>query len=182
MLLIKGGPRTCGATGKMLDFLQSYANEKGWICHRYDLYEKRLAPCTGCKNCRKTSICIIKDDITELKNQIIKCNMVVLSAPTYFANVPGPVKNMFDRLSGVIIDDMARPKLSKEKRYILLTACSTKAPWDRLTGQSTGTLRAMQEFFKMGGMTCQGKVIYSGTSEDAVLPDRIKNKIRRLLP
>jgi len=182
MLLIKGGPRSDGATGRMLDYLYRYATDNGWNCHRIDLYEKTIAPCTGCRTCRQTGICVVKDDISELRDLFISSGLIVLGAPTYFANVPGPVKNMFDRLSGAILDEKARPRFNKYKRYIILTACGTPAPWDRLTGQSTGALRAMKKFFRMGNMSCQGKVIYSGVSEQVDLPGHIKQKIRRLLP
>jgi multimeric flavodoxin WrbA len=181
LLLIKGGPRKNGATGRMLEALGRYAEEKGLNCHRFDLYEKTLAPCTGCRSCRSTGVCVIRDDLAELRELINRSKLIALAAPTYFANVPGPVKNMFDRLSGVILDEKARHKLQKGKYYLLLTSCSTPAPWDRLTGQSAGTIRAMKEFFRMGGMTCRGKVIYSGAKDQADLPKHIKNKIRRLL-
>lgn len=54
--------------------------------------------------------------------------MVVLAAPTYWANVPAIVKNMFDRLLGVAMeeaDKFPKPRLSAKQKYILLTACNT---------------------------------------------------------
>lgn len=60
-----------------------------------------------------------------------ECDTVILAAPVYWANVPAPVKNMFDRLLGVAMEETAtfpKPRLSG-KKYMLLTACNTPSPF-----------------------------------------------------
>lgn len=182
LLLIKGGPRANGVTSQMLESLRQQASEKGWECNFYDVYAVPLTSCTGCKACRKTGSCTISDDVSGVQKQLLECDVVALAAPTYFANVPGPVKNLFDRLSGAVLDENAKPKQNKGQQYILLTACATKPPFNILAGQSTGTIRAMSEFFKMAGMKRLGKVVCAGASSDEKISPKTKNQIGSLMP
>ncbi|MDL2234383.1 flavodoxin family protein [Ruminococcaceae bacterium OttesenSCG-928-L11] len=182
LLLIKGGPRANGVTNQMLESLRQQASASGWECSFYDIYEMPLMSCTGCRTCRKTGICIMSDDVSDVRKQLLECDVVALAAPTYFANVPEPVKNLFDRLSGAVLDENAKPKQNKEQQYILLTACATKPPFDILAGQSTGAIRAMKEFFKMAGMKNLGKVVCAGASPDKQISSKTKSQIGSLMP
>jgi hypothetical protein len=62
-----------------------------------------------------------------------------------------------------------------------MTTCSTPFPFDRLAGQSSGCIRAMKEVMNISGMTYGGKVIFAGTRNKKELPERIINRINRLL-
>jgi len=136
-------------------------------------------------NCKKSGICAIQDDIVQIRDLLLNCDAVVLSAPTYFANVPAIVKNLFDRLTGAIMDDnnssIPKPKLSKEQKYLLMTTCNTPFPLNRLGGQSVGTLKAMDEFFRTSGMRKMGTVTFAGTRNKTEIPVAVQNKIRRYL-
>jgi len=79
-----------------------------------------------------------------------------------------------------VIDRETKPRLKKSQRYILLTACSTPVLFDRLSGQSSGAIRAMKEFFQMAGMTYGGKVVYPGAVYGGEMPSKVLHKIRRL--
>ncbi len=111
--------------------------------------------------------------------------MTVLAAPTYFANVPAPVKNLFDRLVAVIMDDnqgmIPKPLLFSKQGYLLLTTCSTPTPFDRLASQCTGCIKAMKEFFKTPGMKHLGSVIYAGTKNKKEVPKKVLLKIEKSL-
>ena len=109
--------------------------------------------------------------------------MVVLAAPVYWANIPAVVKNIFDRLLGVAMEEtktFPKARLSKSQKYFLLTSCNTPAPFSYLCGQSTGTIRSMKEFFKTSGMKYAGKCVWAGQDKQA-MPKSIKKKITRVL-
>ena len=72
-----------------------------------------------------------------------------------------------------------RPRLSHRQSYLLLTACTTPFPFDRLCGQSSGALRAMNEFFRTAGMRPLGKVVCAGTKGRTCLPPHVEARIRR---
>jgi multimeric flavodoxin WrbA len=168
----------------MLDIAMQAADQTGYTVKFCDLYQQNIAWCTGCMGCKKTGICVIHDDIDRIREDLLSCDLVITTSPTYFANVPVPLKNLFDRLTGAVMDDnnsaIPKPRLSPKQKYLLLVTCNTPFPLDRLGGQSTGTLRNMKEFFHISGMKCMGKVVYAGTRGKTQVPERIRRRIARL--
>lgn len=185
MLAILASPRKNGNVAKMLNLAVKEAENQGYDIELINLYDKNISYCKGCMACKKTGICVIDDDISVIRKSLISCDLAIIACPTYFANVTAPLKNMFDRLVATLMDDnggaIPKPKLSKRQKYILLTACNTPAPLDRLGGQSTGCLKAMNEALHISGMTCGGKVVFAGTRGKSKLPQSIQNKIVRCL-
>lgn len=182
MLAILGSPHKHGSTAAMLESACSAALESGWQVDRVYLYEKQIGFCTGCRACVSSGNCVQKDDIQAIADLLRACDLAVLAAPTYWANVPAAVKNMFDRLLGVAMEDTSafpRPRLSSKQKYLLLTACNTPFPFSWLCGQSRGTLRAMEEFFKTSGMKRLGKVTYANAHKSKRLPKTVSERIRR---
>ena len=59
--------------------------------------------------CKAAGGCVVADDIIPLREALIRCDVVALAAPTYFANIPGPVKTVLDRLVGTVMDDNLSP-------------------------------------------------------------------------
>lgn len=183
LLAISGGPREGGNADKMLNLAVKSAEEAGWQTNTIWLYDQNITWCKGCMKCKKSGVCIIQDDIVQIRDLLLNCNAVILSAPTYFANVPAIVKNLFDRLVGAIMDDnssiIPKPKLSKGQKYLLMTTCNTPFPFNYLGGQSKGTIKAMNEFFHISGMSKMGVVVFAGTRNKTEIPASIQNKIKR---
>lgn len=182
LLAILGSPRKNGITAAMLDCAVSAAETRGFQVHRIYLYEKRLAFCSGCEACLQTGSCVKKDDIEELTALFKRCDVVVLAAPTYWANVPAVVKNLFDRLRGTAMEEtktFPKPKFSPHQKYLLLTSCNTPSPFSWLCGQSRGSLRAMEEFFRTSGMKPMGKIVCSGAKGKKTLSPQMEKRIRR---
>lgn len=182
---ILGSPRKNGNAAGMLNLAVQKAEKAGYDVEYLDLYDQQIAWCRGCMGCKKTGICVIHDDADHIREALLRCDLLLISCPCYIANVPAPVKNMFDRLVGAIMDDnqsaIPKPRLSRSQEYILMTTCNTPAPLDRLGGQSTGCLKSMKEFFHTAGMTCRGKVIYAGTRGKNGLPSHVVRKIDALI-
>lgn len=182
VLAILGSPHINGLTAAMLDCAIRKAEKTGYAVTKINLYEKNLFYCKGCRACMKTQTCIQKDDIQEIADLIHKCQMVFLAAPVYWANVPAPVKNLFDRLLGTAMEETGtfpKPHL-QGKKYLLLTSCNTPAPFSWIFGQSRGTIRNMNEFFKTAGMKSMGKIVCAGAANKKELPKQIVKKIERI--
>lgn len=182
LLAILGGPHAHGATAAMLGCAVQAAEAAGWEVTTVPLYRKQLAFCQGCRACVPTGECVLQDDLQEIAALLRTCDRVVLAAPTYWANVPAAVKNLFDRLLGTAMEDTAafpRPRLSADQEYLLLTACNTPFPFSWLCGQSRGAQRAMREFFKTAGMRCCGQITFAGAKGGSKLPPRIRRRIER---
>lgn len=179
ILAILGSPHKNGATGTMLHYAMEIAKQRGYSVDYVELYDKKIGYCSGCRMCMETEMCVKKDDIQEIAELLKKCDVVILAAPTYWANVPAIVKNLFDRLLGVAMEEtktFPKARLSNQQKYILLTACNTAAPFSSIFGQSTGTIRVMKEFFKTSGMKYGGKCVWAGTDKKE-LPRRMKRKM-----
>lgn len=184
ILAISGSPRPNGFTAAMLDHAVSTAEKRGYRVTKLNLYQMNLAYCTGCRACLATGICVQKDDIRSVAALIKDCHMVILAAPVYWANVPAAVKNLFDRLLGTAMEETAtfpKPRLSGRK-YMLLTACNTPAPFSRIFGQSSGAIRCMEEFFRTAGMKSAGKIVCTNTSKRKALPESVRRKIEKHIP
>lgn len=179
VLAISGGPHKNGMTGSMLDLSVKAAEEAGYSVKRIDLYEKNIGFCRGCNVCNGTGRCVVDDDIQEITEVLKESDIVILAAPVYWANVPAAVKNLFDRLTGAAMektDTFPKPRLSG-KKYLILTSCDTPAPFSRIFGQSSGAVRAMDEFFKTAGMTPIKKIVASGSGNKTEVPANIVKKI-----
>lgn len=185
MLAILGSPKTHGNIASMLSCAVEEAEKLGYQVDVVNLYEKKIGYCRGCMRCKQSGICVIEDDLGEICGLLKECDAVVLAAPVYFANVPGIVKNLFDRLVGAVMDDndspVPKPRLSRKQTYYLLTACSTPFPFSALCGQSTGAIRAMKEFFHISGMRFGGAAVFAGTRNRTELNGRMQKKIKRMI-
>ena len=183
ILAILGSPHKEGRTGKMLNYAVQIAEKQGYVIDYINLYDKEIAYCNGCRTCLKTQMCVRKDDVQEIAELLKICDMVILAAPTYWANMPAIVKNLFDRLSGASMMEtktFPKPRLAG-KRYIFLTACNTPMPFARLCGQLPGIIRAVREYFKTSGIRCIGTVVCANTgARKKVAEDKFK-KIDKIL-
>ena len=185
MLAILGSPKDNGNIFKMLNIAMEEAKENGYDVTFINPYEMNISYCKGCVACKKTGTCIIDDDIKIIRDALINCDLVVVAAPVYFANIPGCLKNVFDRLVASVMDDnssvIPKPKLSPKQKYILMTTCNTPAPFDVFAGQSTGCIKAMKEVLNISGMKYGGKVIFAGTKGKKEIPIKITNKIKKYI-
>ncbi len=183
VLAILGSPHKNGMTAAMLDRAVRTAEQAGYHVTKINLYDKELSFCTGCWACMNTQVCVQKDDIQEIVDLLRKSQLVILAAPVYWANVPAPVKNLFDRLLGTAMEEtntFPKPRL-QGKRYLLLTSCNTPAPFSWIFGQSRGAIRNMDEIFKTAGMKPIGKVVCANAKNRTELPKQVAKKIERCL-
>lgn len=162
MCIITASPRKNGKIQCMAKAAQEQGKKSGYDISIINVYEKNIKNCTGCMACRKTGECVIKDDdMTDITQKIKESNLVVIAAPTYFANVPAPLKGLFDRIAGALMSEnslgMPHGRLKKEHKYILITSCTTPFPFNYLCNQSRGCIRAMNEVMHVSGMTMAGK-------------------------
>lgn len=91
---------------------------------------------------------------------------------------------MFDRLLGVALGEtksFLKPRLSKRKKYILITACNTPFPFSFLCGQSSGAICSLKAFFKTAGMKYKRKVVLTKAEKNYKLTRTVKIQISRCL-
>jgi len=181
VLAILGSPRPDGLVASLLEHAVQQAEKAGCHVDKIDLYTQNLHYCTGCQACYQTQICVQQDDIQKIVKLLRQADLVILAAPVYWANVPAPVKNLFDRLLGTAMEKtptFPKPRLSG-KKYLLLTACHTPAPWCWVFNQSRGAFHNMEEFFRTAGMKPLGKVVCANTDKIHTPPPAALRKIEK---
>jgi len=187
IIAIIGTSRKKGTISILAENLLKGAYDKGWSTELVNLYDYEIKPCIGCWGCVKSGKCFIKDDFEKLYYKLVEADIVVLGCPVYWANIPGIMKNFFDRHTGYA---MYKPpeapnfyKMSKwkklktilklarkfgpidqkfrKKRYILITASTI--PFKKLMGELSLTIKAMKKYVEKLRGKVIGKLIYTDT-------------------
>lgn len=136
-LLVNASPR--GARSNSLKLAEAFVRGLGEVeLERVDLCDLRIEPCRGCFACWKATpgTCCIHDDMARVIELERAADLVVLSFPLYYFNVPGPLKTMIDRQLPVnlpfMTDDSATtgsgahplryPEMART-RYVAISTC-----------------------------------------------------------
>ena len=99
VLIINSSPRRKGNISRLLDRAAQGAVSAGADCRVINLYEKDIRQCVACMVCRTKLSCPIPDDMSEIADAVTQADRIVIGAPCYWANMPGVLKTMFDRLA-----------------------------------------------------------------------------------
>ena len=183
LLIINASPRREGNISKMLSQAAAAAKDAGAECDVINLYDKDIRPCRGCMACRTTLACPIRDDMASIAEAIKSADRIVIGTPCYWANMPGILKNMFDRLVYIFIADgkhgIPRPLL-KGKRAVVIVTATTPMPFARLFGQTTGTVKSITRILMMGGIKLTTSLQIGGTRKHDIT-ERNLHRVDRLM-
>ena len=98
VLILSGSPRKGGNSDILCDEFMKGALESGNEVEKIFVAEKKIAPCTGCYFCKKSGgRCAFNDDMTDILQKIIDCDVLVLSSPVYFYSICAQLKTLIDR-------------------------------------------------------------------------------------
>lgn len=96
ILAICGSPRKNGTTNSVLK-----AVLEGTGRHYEVLWPAfmKIGHCVGCLKCKKVTPgkCWQDDDMSMAIEKMFEAKSLIIASPTYFGNVPGPLKNFIDR-------------------------------------------------------------------------------------
>ena len=67
-----------------------------------DLYQYKIQYCNDCGVCYAKGECTLDDDFSDLFDQIMDSDGIVLGSPNYINSVSAPMKAMFDRMADAI--------------------------------------------------------------------------------
>ena len=153
-LILNGSPRKNGVTAQLLDRVQETLKtaHEGEYVHLYDL---PIKPCIGCLKCRPDKTCILpRDGAHEVAEKIKQADLLVLGTPTYWGNMTGVMKLLFERCVPVFeyLDGFTIRKNLKGKKALLLIPSGAPFPFNLLASQSRGTASAVKTVLKSGGV------------------------------
>lgn len=96
VLAISGSPRK-GNTQELLKKAVEGAVREGGEVKEVFLSELNYSGCMECGGCDETGVCIIEDDLKYFYQDLMEAQVIILSAPIFFAHLPSQVKAMIDR-------------------------------------------------------------------------------------
>jgi multimeric flavodoxin WrbA len=98
VLILSGSPRKGGNSDILCDEFMRGALDAGNQVEKIFVADKNVAPCTGCYFCRNHGgRCALNDDMTDILQKIIDCDVLVLSSPVYFYSICAQLKTVIDR-------------------------------------------------------------------------------------
>lgn len=125
VLVLSGSPRKGGNSDLLCDEFVRGAMEAGHEVEKIRVQEKKVACCVACYACQSTGICAIKDDMADIMQKMIDCDVMVLASPIYFYSIDAQLKAVIDRS----VCRWTEVK-NKEMYYIMTAADTEKASMD----------------------------------------------------
>lgn len=125
VLVLSGSPRKGGNSDLLCDEFVRGAMEAGHEVEKIRVQEKKIACCMACYACRDTGICAIKDDMADIMQKMIDCDVMVLASPVYFYSIDAQLKAVIDRS----VCRWTEVK-NKEMYYIMTSADGEKEAMD----------------------------------------------------
>ena len=99
ILGINGSARKQGNTAKLVQEILAGAKAASHEVSYLDVSELNIKACLACKYCRKhAGICVIKDDMEDVCQQMLAADVLVVGTPVYFATMTGNLKTLLDRV------------------------------------------------------------------------------------
>jgi len=100
---INGSPRFNKNSASMLDAALEGASATGAEIERIELFKLDYSGCLSCFACKRIGSksfgkCALKDELSTVIEKIFEADAFIISMPIYFADVPGAVRNLFERL------------------------------------------------------------------------------------
>ncbi len=153
-LILHGSPRKKGVTSQLLNhFSEQLKNQHD--LENIHIHDEDIKPCTGCLKCRPDKTCALPHDVAhKIARKIDQADLLIIGVPTYWGNMPGPLKTLFDRCVPTFeyIDGMTIRKNQKGTRAILITASSAPFPINQLPGLSRGAIKSVKNILNPGGV------------------------------
>ena len=83
------------------------ALEAGNTVEQISLRGKDIKFCIGCLTCVKTLRCVISDDTEEIRQKMLKADVIAFATPIYYYEMSGQMKTLLDRSNPLYKSDYA---------------------------------------------------------------------------
>lgn len=102
--VLNSSPHSGGTSHQLALRLTGLLEKRGFEVARFDLYRLKIGECLGCFSQgaeRCTYPCVVSDDMDQIYGALLGSDAAIFVTPTYWANVPGKLKNLVDRLTSL---------------------------------------------------------------------------------
>ena len=127
ILILSGSPRKGGNSETLCARFAKGAQEAGHTVELIRLHTKKLGFCTACYACKKTGVCVQKDDMAGILEKMGAADVIVLSTPVYFYQMTAQMKTLIDRTMASYYDQT----LAGKEFYFIVTAAEDKPALER---------------------------------------------------
>ena len=127
--ILMASPRQAGNTAQLLRPFQAELEAGGWESGLIRLYDRQIAPCLACRACQRDWTgfgCPQQDDMGEIFDAVLACDLLVLATPIYSWYCTAPMKAALDRLvygMNKFYGGEKGPALWAGKRMALIATC-----------------------------------------------------------
>ena len=98
------------------------AKAAGNEVEKISLVGKNIQFCKGCLGCQKLGHCIIRDDVNDIMDKVMKADVICWATPIYYYEMSGQMKTLIDRMNG-----MYEQNYQFRDVYLLTTAAEDEA-------------------------------------------------------
>jgi len=98
VLVLNGSARENGNTDAIITSFMEGVNMGGLNVRAAVLRELTINNCIGCCQCRREQTCHFEDDMTDLRDMIMKSDVLTFASPNYWCEITGLMKTFIDRL------------------------------------------------------------------------------------
>ncbi|NHI94745.1 MAG: flavodoxin family protein [Candidatus Lokiarchaeota archaeon] len=117
ILGVMGSPRKGGNTDILVSKILDGAKEMGANIEKISLNNLDIKECDGCHACWDGRKCSKHDDMNEIFNLIIECDIIIFGTPVYWYGPTGLMKLFLDRF--VYFNSPANREKIKDKSAVL---------------------------------------------------------------
>lgn len=97
IVCINGSACNNGSCNYLIDsFIGGITSDTAEVV-KYCVGDADLHFCKGCKKCYTDGACVQNDDAQKMIEDILTADIVVIAAPSYWADIPAQLKTLFDR-------------------------------------------------------------------------------------
>ncbi|WP_394523459.1 flavodoxin family protein [Lacrimispora sp. JR3] len=103
VLAVNGSPRKNGNTAVLLKHALQGAEGQGAGTRLVNLYDVNFKGCVSCFACKRkgsqcNGVCAVNDELKEILQYALTCDVIILGSPVYIGNVTGEMRAFLERL------------------------------------------------------------------------------------
>ena len=178
--ILMGSPRKNGNTFQLVQPFIKTMEAKNNTCTLIWLYDKNILPCCACRTCQNDwSIfgCSLKDDMQEIFDNVLTCDLLVLATPIYSWYCTPPMKAVLDRLvygMNKYYGKEKGPALWAGKKLAIITTCGYR-PENGADLWETGMIRYCKHSkLQYAGMLAERHLGYNSVFMDSEKEEHAK--------
>ena len=155
-VVILGSPRK-GNSEAIAMAIANEAKAKGNTIKEYRINQlKNAKGCQSCYGCKKAGKCVVKDDVSEILDDIRAADSIVFATPIYFGQPSAQFRIVQDRFFGFLGGDF-KPNLAAGKKAAIVVTCGSGIDGANKTADEIEGMA--KNFF---GMEIAGKIVKGG--------------------